>query len=121
MALILLVDDDADLRFIMEHILIDAGHRVDVAPSMSGAIALLQSQAYDLVIADGKLPDGTGFDVADCAGELSTKAVIVTGYAFTLPGDISERYEILLKPLHPQEIVAAVERALGQTPGSEAH
>lgn len=114
MARILIVDDDADLRFIMEHVLIDAGYRVDVAPSMSSAIGLLQSRAYDLVIADGKLPDGTGFDIADRAGELSTKSVILTGYAFTLPGDIRERYEILLKPMHRQEFVAAVERVLAE-------
>lgn len=119
MARILVVDDDADLRFIIEHVLIDAGYRVDVAGSMSRAIGLLQSQAYDLVIADGKLPDGTGFDIADRAGEQSTKAVILTGYAFSLPGKIRERYEILLKPMRPDEIVAAVERALGRTPGPD--
>jgi CheY-like chemotaxis protein len=113
---ILLVDDDVDLRFIIEHMLIDAGYRVDATGSMSGAIELLQSQPYDLVIADGKLPDGTGFDIADRAGKLSIKAVILTGYALSLPGEIRERYEILLKPMHSQELVAAVEKALGQEP-----
>jgi DNA-binding NtrC family response regulator len=119
MARILLVDDDVDLRFMMEHILIDAGYRVDATGSMSGAIELLESQPYDLVVADGKLPDGTGFDVADVAGKLSTKTVILTGYAFSLPGEIRERYEILLKPMHSHELVAAVEHALGQEPGPD--
>jgi hypothetical protein len=36
----------------------------------------------------------------------------MTGYAFTLPLDSRDRYENLLKPLWPIEIVRAVEEAL---------
>ena len=109
---ILLVEDDLDVRLIIEHMLLDAGHQVDATGTMGAAIELLGCRSYDLVIADGKLPDGTGMEVADRAAEKSIKALIITGYAFTLPADTSSRYEVLLKPLRGAEIIAAVERAL---------
>jgi 3-keto-L-gulonate-6-phosphate decarboxylase len=33
------------------------------------------------VLADGKLADGTGFEVADLAAEQGAKTLIITGYA----------------------------------------
>lgn len=111
-ACIVLVEDDRDVRLIVEHVLIDAGHRVDTAAAVESGCALLRQKRYDLVIADAKLPDGTGMDVADCATAAGVRAFIITGYAFTLPPAASARYEILLKPLRPAEIVEAVERAL---------
>src|SRR5438874_5856943 len=74
--------------------------------------ALIRTRRYDLVIADGKLPDGTGLDVADHAIEIGTKAIIITGYAFSLPVGTHDHYEILLKPLRPIEITTAVAQAL---------
>ena len=110
---ILLVEDDVDVRFIIEHSLIDAGYTVDAIGTMGGGIELLRSFRFDLVITDGRLPDGTGIAVADEAAATDVKALIITAYAFTLPVEPRHHYEILLKPLRPAEIVAAVDRVLG--------
>ena len=109
---ILLVDDEPDVRLVLEHVLIDAGYEVDTTGTASGGRDLLRCRSYDLVVADGKLPDGTGMEIADMAIDGGGKALLITGYAFTLPRDSRDRYEILLKPLRPIEIVRAVERAL---------
>lgn len=103
MAAILLVEDDADVRFVVGHVLLDAEHQVDTAATVAAGFKLLNSREYDLVIADGKLPDGTGLDVADSAVDRGIKALVMTGYAFTLPRKDPRRYEILLKPLRPRE------------------
>ena len=109
---VLLVEDDPDVRFIVEHVLVRAGYEVDATGTAEDAAELLQSRQYDLVIADDRLPDGNGTEIADAATELGLGALVMTGYAFTMPTRVHERYEILLKPLRPIEIVAAVERAL---------
>src|SRR5437016_14649327 len=109
---ILLVEDDADVRMVMQHVLIDEGHEVDVCGSVADGLDRLDREAYDLVIADGKLPDGNGMDVADRAREAGARALVVTAYAFTLPIAGRESYEILLKPLRPAELIAAVDAAL---------
>lgn len=109
---ILLVEDDPDVRFLIEHVLIDTGHEVDATGTMNGGTELIRCRSYDLVLADGKLPDGIGPDVCDAAAEKGIKCFIITGYAFSLPAGAAERYDILLKPLRPAEITGAVERAL---------
>jgi DNA-binding NtrC family response regulator len=112
MSRILVVEDDPDLRPLLEHVLVGEQHEVDVAETVAGALALLAANTYDLVIADGRLPDGTGMVIAAQAEQDGGKALIVTGYAFDLPREQLERFEYLLKPVRPRELVQAVERAL---------
>jgi len=96
----------------MEHVLIDAGHQVDPAATMASGRERLRFGSHDLVLADAKLPDGTGMELCDHAAEFGIKCIIITGYAFTLPAGIADRYDVLLKPLRPAELIGAIERAL---------
>jgi CheY-like chemotaxis protein len=114
MARILLAEDDADVRIVVEHVLIDGGYEVDAAPDLDNARKLLLSRGYDLVLSDGRLPDGTGMELADVAQEKGIPALILTGYAFILRELAADpsKYKVLLKPLRPPEIIQAVEDAL---------
>ena len=96
---ILVVEDDATLRLFIEHVLLNARYEVDTTGTMSGGAGLLRSRRYDLVLSGVKLPDGNGLEIADLAGEKGTKALMITGHAFTLPAGTHERYEFLLKPV----------------------
>ena len=111
MARILLVEDDLELGRLVEHILFSARYQVDRTESVAGAHLLLAHTAYDLVITDARLEDGTGMEIADRAGDKGIKALIVTGYGFAYP-ELS-RYEVLLKPVRPNELLAEIERILG--------
>jgi CheY-like chemotaxis protein len=115
MARILLAEDDADVRIVVEHVLLDGGYEVDAAPDLGSARDLLLSRDYDLVLSDGRLPDGTGMELADAAQVRNIPALILTGYAFILRELAADptRYKVLLKPLRPPEIIQAVEEALG--------
>lgn len=112
MTRILLVEDDVDLRLIMEHVLIDGGYEVDTTSTVEGGCELLGCRLYDLVIADGRLSDGTGMEIADRAREKGLKTLIVTGYAFSMPSGSLDGYEVLLKPVRPTELLQAITRAL---------
>ena len=112
MTRILLVEDERDVRLIIEHVLFDAGYEVDTADTMTAGRELLKPGSHDLVLADAKLPDGTGMNVCDAAAENGIKCILVTGYAFSLPEGIADRYDVLLKPLRPIEIIAALKRVL---------
>ena len=111
-----MVEDDAALRLFIEHVLLYAGYEVDTAGTVSGGADLLRARRYDLVLSDVRLPDGNGLEIADLAGEKVTKALMITGHAFTLPARTHERYEFLLKPVRAAEIITAVERALTDHP-----
>jgi len=122
MPCILLVEDDPDVRTVFHEILTDAGYEVDVAATFAGGIALLRRNAYDLLIADGRLPDGTGIGLGDSAADKGIPVLIVTGYAFGLrdggPGANLGKYTLLRKPLRPEALLSAVARAI--RPGPEA-
>lgn len=111
MTRILLVEDDVELGRLMEHILLSARYEVDRTDSAAGAHSRLERKPYDLLIADARLQDGTGMEIADKATEKGVKALIVTGYGFSYPE--LRRYEVLLKPVRPDELLAEIERILG--------
>jgi DNA-binding NtrC family response regulator len=70
----------------------------------------LNERPYDLLLADGRLPDGTGMTTADKARENGIEALIATGYAFELPKN--HPYEVLTKPVRLERLIAAIERVL---------
>jgi two-component system response regulator HydG len=109
---ILLIEDDANVRMVMEHILIDGGYEVDTARTVLRGRELLAGNHYDLVVADARMPDGNGIELADKARDKGVPALIITGYAFNLPKDDLDRFEFLLKPVRPSELLQAVERVL---------
>jgi two-component system, NtrC family, response regulator HydG len=110
---ILIVDDDADVLFVLKHILLSAGYVAHAAPSAAAARRELYERSFDLVLADGKLEDGTGFEVADLGVAQGAKALIVTGYAPAFSPDELDRYPYLTKPIRAPEILSAVEQAVG--------
>lgn len=113
-ARILLVEDEADLLLLMEHTLHAAGHKVDSVTTVAAALSLLRRRTYDLVLADGRLADGTGMRVADRAAAKGTKALIVTGHAFDLPREELLRHPYLLKPVRPDELLGEIARILDE-------
>lgn len=111
---ILLVEDDAEVRLLVEHVLLDADYGVDACETFEAGSELLERRGYDLIIADGRLSDGTGMMLADEARARGIPALIMTGYAFVLH-ELSARrgqYDVLLKPISPEELLAGVENAL---------
>jgi DNA-binding response OmpR family regulator len=111
---VLLVEDDADVRPLLEHILLSNAFEVTTADSVSVASSLLGSQPYDLVIADVNLPDGNGLRVADQAIAAGVRVLVVTGHGLSLkPGSLAP-YDYLLKPLRVEELLTAVRRSLAK-------
>jgi DNA-binding NtrC family response regulator len=112
MARILLVEDDPDVLPIFEEILLNAGHEVDAAETFRAAAALLASREYDVVVSDGRLPDGTGMTLADQAKDKGIPSLIVTGYLHGLraehPNADFDQYAVLRKPVRAEVLLAAV-------------
>jgi DNA-binding NtrC family response regulator len=114
MARILLVEDDPDVRPLLEHILQSERYDVTAAETVTVAIMLLGSQPYDLVICDVNLPDGSGLAVADKAIATGIKALVVTGHGLSLKPDSLAPYDYLLKPVRVGELLETVQRCLAE-------
>jgi len=78
---ILLVEDHRDTADVIERLLRGLGHKVEVSESVAAANAMTQAQAFDLLLSDIGLPDGTGIDVIRQFRQSSqTPAIAMTGY-----------------------------------------
>ena len=120
MARILLVEDDPDVRVLLEHVLVSAGCDVAAVETVKSAKRLLEAQPYDLVVTDGNLPDGTGVDIADEAKARGIATLIVTGRTLPLPPERLAEYTCLLKPLRPGKLIDTIRQMLPKKAGEAA-
>ena len=85
MARILFIEDDEDIRPLIDDLLVDEGYEAEATDTVAAALGKLASQNFDLVLTDGRLPDGTGLTIAERATERAMKVLIFTGYADQFP------------------------------------
>jgi CheY-like chemotaxis protein len=123
MANILVVEDEANVRKLVTVNLISRGYTVDEAKDVQQAVAQLQTQPFDLIVLDIKLPDLTGWDLlakiaTDTAIEFSGPVLVMTASVMDAQIDL-DRYpmvvEVLVKPFSVDKLIAAIQRALHMT------
>jgi CheY-like chemotaxis protein len=62
MASILVIDDEAEVRYAIKAVLEDQGHSVAEAETGTAGLARLENASYDLVICDIIMPDKEGIE-----------------------------------------------------------
>src|SRR6266513_764694 len=60
---VLVIDDEADIRELLELSLVRMGLAVECTGSVATAKELLQSKRYELCLTDMRLPDGDGVEL----------------------------------------------------------
>ena len=96
---ILLVEDDEQVCDILGEFLRDSGYQVDVVSTVTEACSLLaDGRTYNLVVTDGRLPDGNGLMIAQRASEQSIKVIIISGFPQELAAAERAQYPVLAKP-----------------------
>ncbi len=112
---ILLIEDHEDTAEVMSQLMRAGGHEVAVAGSVTGALALTASMAFDLVVSDIGLPDGSGIDFIRAFRAQSTApAVALTG--FGTDDDVRRSVEAgftahLTKPVNFEQLERLIEEA----------
>lgn len=118
---ILIIDDDADLSFIISDMLESYGYTVTCAETGEQAFQLLSEHTYHLLLLDINLPDATGFELCQELRRVSTVPVIfasartsetdrITG--FDIGGD-----DYLPKPYSMKELLSRVNALIRRTYG----
>jgi two-component system response regulator PilR (NtrC family) len=81
MAHILVVDDEKSICELLEITFRKEGHRVEVATSGEAARRRLESQIFDIVICDIRMPDSSGVELLKFSKEISPSSVflLITG------------------------------------------
>ncbi len=116
---ILVVEDDASLRALLQEELERLGHRVVTADGETQARAALEQFAPVVVVSDLRLPDGDGMQLLEHVRQRpngrETGFIVITGF-----GSIEQAVEalkkaaddFLTKPLDLDHLAVSVERAL---------
>jgi CheY-like chemotaxis protein len=119
MATILVVDDDADIRDLIQAILEGAGHDVTVAAEGQEALNKLKRKPYELVVLDIMMPTMSGYEVLEQIRAMPSRAstpVIVVTAKHDPTGVMREvrggAVDHLAKPFMPEELEDVVARAL---------
>ena len=79
---VLVVDDEADIRDLMEMTLMKMGLSVETAVGVTDAKAKLDDNDYSLVLTDMRMPDGSGLEVVQYIDELmlDTPVAVITAF-----------------------------------------
>ncbi len=126
---VLVVDDEADLRELLELTLLKMGLDVDSAATLAEARALLAGMEYQLVLTDMRLPDGLGLELvreiaATCK---NTPVAVVTAFGSADNAVVALKggaFDYISKPVALDQLRLMVQSALrlnaepaaGQTP-----
>lgn len=115
---ILVVDDEPDIRSLLQEILEEEGYDVDVAENGEAARHARRVRRPDLVLLDIWMPDVDGITLLkewSEDGRLSTPVIMMSGHGTVETAVEATRlgaYDFIEKPLSLAKLLVTVERAL---------
>ena len=121
---ILVVDDEADARDLLQRVLSERHARVVVAESADKGLELIQSEKPDVVLSDIGMPKKDGYEfiaaVRKLAPEQGGKTPAIALTAFARSEDRTRAmmagYQVhLSKPIEAHELIATVASLTGRT------
>ncbi len=115
---ILVVDDEADIRALIQDILTDEGYGVTAAADASEARSARAERKFDLILLDIWMPDTDGITLLrewSDSGELTCPVVIMSGHGTVDAAVEATRlgaFDFVEKPLSLAKLLRTVEAAL---------
>ncbi|MEX2126503.1 MAG: sigma-54 dependent transcriptional regulator [Woeseia sp.] len=115
---VLVVDDEADIRALIQEILTDENYRVTVAANAAEARSARKGNKFDLVLLDIWMPDTDGISLLrewSEHGELDSPVVIMSGHGTVDTAVEATRLgalDFVEKPLSIAKLLRTVERGL---------
>ncbi len=82
MARILVIEDDGEMRSLLEDFLKDEGYEADSANNGSEAFHKLAKEPFDLVITDIRMPGLTGLDILSAVKKFQLEMPVIVITAF---------------------------------------
>src|SRR5215467_11274677 len=117
---VLVVDDDDDIRLLLQELLTGAGYRVETAPDGRAALRVFHEKPTDVVVLDLSMPELDGFETLERIRDLSDVPVILltarSGEIDKVRGFRAGADDYVVKPFGRQELLARVEALLRRAP-----
>jgi DNA-binding NtrC family response regulator len=116
MARVLVIDDEASMRFTLEAVLGDAGHEITTADGGAAGIKAFEDGGADVVITDLAMPEVDGMKVLATmrAQDPTVPVMMLTAHGserVAVAAMKAGAFDYIPKPFDPDEIVLSVNRA----------
>lgn len=122
MVKILLVEDDKSIVLNLTEFLQSEGYQVKNASGQTGALQLVNSEPFDLVLLDISLSDGNGFAVCKAIkSDYNIPVIFLTASGdeySTITGFELGADDYIAKPFRPRELVTRIKNILRLTGGA---
>ena len=114
---VLVVDDEADIRELLELTLLRMGLAVESAGNLADAYALLKARRFELCLTDMRLPDGEGLELVRHIGEhcADLPVAVITAYGSAENAVAALKagaFDYLSKPVALEDLRTLVKSAL---------
>lgn len=114
---LLIVDDDMQLRSLLDRILCAEGFQCMVAADAAEARQILQQRTFDLILSDIRMPGESGLDFIRYAKEHCPDTAIVIISVISEPDVAREAmetgiYGYIVKPFNRNQVIITVKNAL---------
>jgi CheY-like chemotaxis protein len=113
---VMIIEDEAIIAMHLETLVEDLGHTIfGIASTHSEALALMQNDQPDLILADIRLADGSsGIDaVKDILEQHDLPVIFITAFPERLlSGERPEPTYLITKPFLPETVTATISQAL---------
>jgi DNA-binding NtrC family response regulator len=114
---ILVVDDDAEVRYSLNRVLSARPYRVQEAPSGEEGVAAVKKQPPDVVLLDNRMTGMTGLETLQHIRAANPKQLVILMTAFGTAQTAIEAmkfgaFDYVVKPFDPPTLLALIEAAL---------
>ena len=114
--IVLIVDDEPDIRFLVAVTLEVAGYDVIEAPHGDAGLEQARSALPQVVITDRMMPVMGGSELVKRLRADETTAEIPIVMLTASPGQEPDADALLMKPFEPNELIELVNRLAGRAP-----
>lgn len=117
---ILIVDDEEIITDSLSNFLSSKGYYIKTADSILRAKNAIESENFDLILLDLKLPDGQGIELLDFIANEKDKPLVIMMTAYGTIGDAVKAikkgaYDFIQKPFRTKDIEIIIKLALETT------
>ncbi|MFK5855437.1 MAG: LytTR family DNA-binding domain-containing protein [Bacteroidota bacterium] len=111
----IVIDDEPNARQVVKNIVelyCKMATVIGEAENISKGVKIINELKPDLVLLDIKMPDGTGFDLLKKVDAVDFHFIFITAFEqYAIRAIKQSALDYIVKPIHTNELIAAIERA----------